>query len=99
MAMSAEHRSKFVALHRQWWRLHMSEKFSSGTNQTISSEAASHLVTFSEKNPYDEVDCFLELIFHFVLVVVMFLVDKSFHTLNRSVVLIIVNRSGEFTES
>ena len=37
MAMSAEHRSKFAALHRQWWRLHMSEKFSSGTktpNQT-----------------------------------------------------------------
>ena len=31
MAMSAEHRSKFAALHRQWWRLHMSEKFSSGT--------------------------------------------------------------------
>ena len=33
MAMSAEHRSKFAALHRQWWRLHMSVKFSSGTNQ------------------------------------------------------------------
>ena len=31
MAMSAEHRSKFEALHRQWWPLHMSEKFSSGT--------------------------------------------------------------------
>ena len=31
MAMSAEHRSKFAALHRQWWRLHMSYKFSSGT--------------------------------------------------------------------
>ena len=31
MAMSAEHRSKFAALHRQWWRLHMSEKFSSRT--------------------------------------------------------------------
>ena len=31
MAMNAEHRSKFAALHRQWWRLHMSEKFSSGT--------------------------------------------------------------------
>ena len=25
MAMSVEHRSKFAALHRQWWRLHMSE--------------------------------------------------------------------------
>ena len=31
MAISAEHRSKFAALHRQWWHLHMSEKFSSGT--------------------------------------------------------------------
>ena len=31
MAMSVEHRSKFAALHRQWWRLHMSGKFSSGT--------------------------------------------------------------------
>ena len=31
MAMSAEHRSKFAALHWQWWHLHMSEKFSSGT--------------------------------------------------------------------
>ena len=30
MAMSAEYRSKF-ALHRQWWRLHLSEKFLSGT--------------------------------------------------------------------
>ena len=31
MALSAEHRSKFAALHRNWWRLHTSEKFSSGT--------------------------------------------------------------------
>ena len=31
MAMSAKHRSKFAAFNRQWWRLHMSEKFSSGT--------------------------------------------------------------------
>ena len=31
MVMSAEHRSKFEALHLLWWRLHMSEKFSSGT--------------------------------------------------------------------
>ena len=27
----AEHRSKFAAFHRYWWRLVMSEKFSSGT--------------------------------------------------------------------
>ena len=31
MVMSAEHRSEFEALHRQWWRLHMSENFSRGT--------------------------------------------------------------------
>ena len=31
MTMSAEYRLKFAAFHRQWWRLHMSEKFSSGT--------------------------------------------------------------------
>ena len=31
MAMSAEHRSKFVAIQPEWLRLHMSEKFSSGT--------------------------------------------------------------------
>ena len=31
MAISAEHRSKFAALHWSWWRLQMSEKFSSGT--------------------------------------------------------------------
>ena len=31
VAMSAEHRSKFSLLHRQWWRLRMSEKFSSRT--------------------------------------------------------------------
>ena len=29
MAMSAEHRSIFAALYRQWFRLHMSEKFTS----------------------------------------------------------------------
>ena len=31
MAMSAEHRLRFAALQRKSWRLHMSEKFSSGT--------------------------------------------------------------------
>jgi hypothetical protein len=30
-ALSAEHRLKFAALHRQWWRLHISEKLLSGT--------------------------------------------------------------------
>ena len=54
MAMSAEHRSNFAALHRQWWRLFMSEKFSSGTNtpnkqtdsmaETLSNQAISLLV-------------------------------------------------------
>ena len=34
MAMSAEHRSKFAALHREWWRLHIGEKFSSGIRKS-----------------------------------------------------------------
>ena len=34
MAKSAEHKSKFAALHRQWWRPQMSEKFSSGTKNS-----------------------------------------------------------------
>ena len=33
MTMSAEDRSKLAAIHRSWWRLHMIEKFSSGTNK------------------------------------------------------------------
>ena len=32
MAMTTEYRSKIVALHRQWWRIAMREKFSIGTN-------------------------------------------------------------------
>ena len=35
MAISAEYMSKFEALHRQWWRLHMSEKFLNGTKNPI----------------------------------------------------------------
>ena len=31
MDMSVESKSKFAAPHRQWFRLQMSEKFSSGT--------------------------------------------------------------------
>ena len=31
MAMSAQHKSKFAALHQQWWHLHMIEKSSSVT--------------------------------------------------------------------
>ena len=34
MGISAEHRSKFAAHHRQWWRLQMSKKFSSGTKNS-----------------------------------------------------------------
>ena len=34
MAINAERRSKFAALHRQWWRLQISEKFSSGTKNS-----------------------------------------------------------------
>ena len=31
MDMSVEYGSNFAALHRQWWRLQMIDKFSSGT--------------------------------------------------------------------
>ena len=31
MAKSSEHRSKCAVLHLSWWRLHMSENFTSGT--------------------------------------------------------------------
>ena len=34
MAMNAEHRSRFASLHRQWWRLHMSE-FSNKINKQM----------------------------------------------------------------
>ena len=34
MAMSAEHRSKFAAFHRLWWRLHINENFSNGTEKS-----------------------------------------------------------------
>ena len=33
MDTSAEHRSKFAALHQQWWHMDMSEKFLSGTKK------------------------------------------------------------------
>ena len=34
MAITAEHMSKFAALHRQRWLLQMSEKLSSGTKNS-----------------------------------------------------------------
>ena len=34
MTISAEHRSKFADLHRQWWRLQMSEKSGRNSKQT-----------------------------------------------------------------
>ena len=43
MVMSAEHMSKFAALLRQWWRLHMSEKFSSGTKKPQTNEKENSL--------------------------------------------------------
>ena len=38
MAISVEHRSKFAALNRQWWRLQMSEKFSSGRSKQTNNQ-------------------------------------------------------------
>ena len=52
MAKSAEQRSKFAALHRWWWRLHMSEKFSSGTknnNKKTSFGEGDSIVMFYSK--------------------------------------------------
>ena len=34
MSINAAHRGKFAALHRQWWRLHMSKKFQSWTKNS-----------------------------------------------------------------
>ena len=51
MAMSAEHRSKLAAVHRQWWRLHMSEKFSSGMKnpkQTNKQNQTGHKASLGE---------------------------------------------------
>ena len=54
MAMSAKHSSKFAAIHWQWWRLHMSEKFFSGkknpniqTNIILQTKLASYRRTTS----------------------------------------------------
>ena len=38
MSMSAEHRSEFAALRRQWWRLQMSEKFSNGPKKNTNKQ-------------------------------------------------------------
>ena len=53
MATSAEHRSKFVTLHWQWWRLHMSEKFSSGTINPKQKHNLNNLFSLSIK--FDEI--------------------------------------------
>ena len=54
MAMSAEHRSKFAALYRQWWRLHMSETFSSGTinSKQTNKQTNKHTKKESSAPPY-----------------------------------------------
>ena len=44
MSLSAEHKSKFAALRRQWWRLHMSEKFSSGTKKPNEKTNKSYII-------------------------------------------------------
>ena len=54
MDMSAEHRSKFAALQRQWWRLHMSETFSSGTinSKQTNKQTNKHTKKESSAPPY-----------------------------------------------
>ena len=44
MDISAKHRSKFVALHRQWWPLQMSENCSSGTSNSIQTNKQAVLI-------------------------------------------------------
>ena len=49
MAMRAKHRSKFAALNRQWWRLYMSETFSSGIqNLKLTTKTTKKLMENSE---------------------------------------------------
>jgi hypothetical protein len=48
---TAKSRSKFAALHRQWWRLHISERFLSGTrrktvNKIMNQSIESHFRTW-----------------------------------------------------
>ena len=54
MAISAEHRSKFAALHRQWCRLHMYEKFSSGTTNNIRPTNQSYVIEICNTLPRSE---------------------------------------------
>ena len=47
MAISAEHMLKVVTLHRQWWRIQMSEKFSSGTKKSKQTNKTQSLRLYS----------------------------------------------------
>ena len=44
MAVCADHRSKFAALYRWWWRLQMSERFLSGTKNSKQTKHTNKLV-------------------------------------------------------
>ena len=69
MAMNGDYRSKFTVLQRQWWRLHMSEKFSSGTINIKQSKKQTNLfvrsfsscsrifLTHVETSPLSEKNC------------------------------------------
>ena len=63
MAMSAEHSSKFAALHRLWWRLHMSEKFRVGrltpNKQTNKQQVLVYRNRFIDINNDSKLDSFL----------------------------------------
>ena len=53
MAMSAEHRSKIAALLPYWWRLYMSEQFSSGTiNSKQTNKHYDHMSTCKEYSQF-----------------------------------------------
>ena len=53
MAISAEHKSKFAALHRYWERLHMTEKFSSGTINPKQTKQTNKCVAMHEVQQFD----------------------------------------------
>ena len=57
IAISAEHRSKFAVLHRQWLRLQMSENISSGRkNYKLTNKQKILYVLFFTKNFREKVD-------------------------------------------
>ena len=62
MAISAEHRSKFVALHWQWRRLHASEKFSSETKNPKQTNKKINDLEFFFRKSYMYIEIFMRVL-------------------------------------